>query len=233
VSQLKATDGPIGVTTPGTPVDGVAPVQRIVCVEQSQRSTNRSSSRNNPNVFEDFFFTMSSTSGPVEFYINSRDNLIGAEIFQSSSPEGPWTSTITSASALPITQGDVAAKGLRTLNNGARIEHLGSLDRKSTPSGTSWGTWLEDQFKLLWSHNPDRGIYYRIRIFKGPRDAGLFGGQGKRGTFGFKLCYPTDTPVNEINTATTTNFPLTYHGVSIGVGGGGRESPFLFEFHVH
>lgn len=244
ISQLKATDGPVqqvDTVEPSTPTPTPTPeptpepvlVQKIVSIIQSQRSTNRSS-RNTPNVFEDFFYTFSASSGPVEFYLNSRDNLIGVEVFQSTSPEGPWVSTKNSSSALPITKTDRTSKGLTSLNSGQKIEHLGKLERKSTPSGTSWGTWIEDQFKMLWTHNPDSGIYYRIRIYKGPRDGGFFGGQGRGGTFGFKLFYPTDVEVNEINSVTTTNYDFRYHGLPITVGGtGGRYSPQLTKYFEH
>ena len=198
-------------------------------MDQSERTRNRADSG---NVFEDFFYTMSSESGPVEFYINSRDNKIGAEIFQSRSPEGPWTTTITSASAQAITSVDIVSKGLKNLNGGRKIEHPGTLDRKSSPSGKPWGTWLEDQFKLLWTHNPDSGLYYRIRIYKGGRSGGLFP-DGKGGTFGFKLCYPSDSSINVNSAIVTTNFPLTYQGIVLGGTNFDYQNQFLIPFHIH
>lgn len=219
VSQSKATDGAV---TPEIVVPTVT--QRIVSVVQSERSRNQSI---RGNVFEDFFYTMSATSGPVEFYLNARDNWMGLEVFQSNSPEGPWVSTVTSRTALPITSNDVVTKRLN-LNGGRKIEQLGQLNRKTTPVGTSWGTWLEDQFKVLWTHNPERGIYYRLRIYKGPNR----GGQGKSGTFGFKLYYPVDSEVNTSITAATTNFPLTYYGTAL-FGGSGASSIFASLTHIH
>lgn len=182
--------------------------QTIVCINQAERNTNRS---NDGNVFEEFFYTMSELSGPVEFYINSRDNYIGAEIFKSVNPNGPWTTVTSSASAVAITQSDIISKNLR-LNRNQKIEGVNSLDRKSFPSSTSWGTWLEDQFKLLWTHNPTGGIYYKIRIYKGGKGGGVFS-SGKRGTFEYKLCYPVDSTVNATVNVPTTAYPITYNGL--------------------
>jgi hypothetical protein len=194
--------------------------QTIVCVQQAERTGNNSDSG---NAFEEFFYTMSAKSGPVEFYINSRDNWIGAEIFQSNSINGPWVATRSSVNAAAITQADVINKGLR-LNGNRTIEHLGSLERASAPPSTSWGTFLEDQFKMTWSHNPNSGIYYKIRIYKGGRHGGIFG-QGKRGTFEYRLCYPVDSTVNTVVNTPTTAFPISYYGTVLAGGG--------FETHVH
>lgn len=205
ISQSRATDGPITAVTTAN-----VAVQSIISIQQTERNTNRSSSG---NVYEEFFYTMSTTNGPVEFYINARDNHIGAEIFQSTTPDGSWVSVLTSAKAQAITQNDVNTKGLY-LNGGRTIEHLGSLDLKTQPNA-SWGNFIEDQFKLLWSHNADLGVYYKIRIYKGKRD-GLFQ-QGKPGTFEYKLFYPTDSTVNTVTTQPTTNYLLTYHGMFAGL----------------
>lgn len=222
ISQTRATDGGISSV-----VENVQRTQTIVCVQQAQRSRNKS---NSGNIFEDFFYTMSETSGPVEFYINSRDNLVGAEVFQSKNPEGPWVATKSSATAALINRSDVSTKRLNL--NGTKIENVGgsNLDRKSTPVGTTWGTWLEDQFKMLWTHNPENGIYYRIRIYKGGRAGGIFS-QGKSGTFEYRLCYPTDGIVNATLNQATTNYPLTYFGTAIS-GSGGSNSPISLT-HIH
>lgn len=210
ISQTRATDGPI--------VSEVQPTltQIIVSVNQAQRTYSNSDAG---TVYEEFFYTMSSKAGPVEFYINSRDNNIGAAIYQSSSPEGPWTQALLTSgtSAQPITSSDITLKRL-SLNSNRKIEHPGSLEWKSYGPAEiqgPFGRFLEDQFKLMWTHDPDSGLYYKIRIYKGKRHGGFLQG-GKAGSFEYKLFYPTDTEVNLFKKVPTKNFDLSYKGQILG-----------------
>ena len=180
VSQNDATDGsvegPISVTTVS---------QTTTTAIQSQRSTSNSDSG---LVYEDFYYTLSSLTGPVEFYINGRDNNLAVEVFQSQSTGGTFTTTYTSASAVPITTTDITSKGLSVLNDGRKIEHPDTMERKSNGPV---GGFIEDQFKMLWTHNPIDGVYYKIRVYKGKKSGGFLQ-SSKAGTFGFKLYYPSD-----------------------------------------
>lgn len=180
VTQNDATDGsvegPISVTTVS---------QTTATAIQSQRSTSNSDSG---LVYEDFFYTLSSLTGPVEFYITGRDNNMAVEVFQSETAGGTFTTTYTSASALAITTTDITAKGLSVLNGGRKIEHPNTLERKSNGPV---GGFIEDQFKMLWTHNPNDGVYYKIRVYKGKKSGGFLQ-SSKAGTFGFKLYYPSD-----------------------------------------
>ena len=185
IGQTRATDGPVVVTPPAPTV-----TQTIVNVVQSER--NRAVSDKSPYVYEEFFYTFSTLPGPVEFYLNSRDNNVAAEFFQSKTSDGPWISVKTSADASAITSSDVVNRQL-SLNGNRKIEHQGSLERKNYGPV---GGFLEDQFKMLFAHDPSKGQYYKVRIYKGKKHGGLFGGQGKTGTFGYKLFYPSDTEVN-------------------------------------
>ena len=185
VAQNDATDGAVE-----GPVEVTVVTQTTSIALQSQRSTSAS---NNGSVFEEFFYTFSTLAGPVEFYINGRDNNMALEVFQSLTAGGEYISTYTSAAALPLTNADITAKGLRVLNDGRKIEHPGSLERKSDGPV---GGWIEDQFKLLWNHNPNDGIYYKIRIYKGKKSGGFLQ-SSKSGTFGYKLYYPSDVVTRE------------------------------------
>ncbi len=180
VSQNDATDGSVE-----GPITTTTVTQTTSVVLQSQRSTSNSDSG---LVYEEFFYTFSSLSGPVEFYINGRDNNLALEVFQSLTPGGNYTSTFTSAAALPITNADISAKGLSVLNDGRKIEHPGSMERKSNGPV---GGFIEDHFKLTWVHNPNNGVYYKLRIYKGKKSGGFLQNV-KAGTFGFKLYYPSD-----------------------------------------
>jgi hypothetical protein len=185
VSQNDATDGSVE-----GPVEVTVVTQTTSIALQSQRSTSKSDSG---TVYEEFFYTFSSLAGPVEFYINGRDNNLALEVFQSQTPGGEYVTTYTSAAALPLTNADISAKGLSVLNDGRKIEHPGSMERKSYGPV---GGWIEDHFKLLWTHNPNDGQYYKFRIYKGKFDSGLFQ-SAKAGTFGYKLYYPSDVVTRE------------------------------------
>lgn len=196
-----------GVTQPEGPVEVTVVTQTTAVAFQSQRSTARS---DNGLIFEEFFYTFSTLAGPVEFYINSRDNNIALEVFQATTLAGEYVSVFSSAAAQSITNADIAAKDLRVLNDGRKIEQPGQLRRKSYGPV---GGFLEDQFKLLWTHNPNDGIYYKLRVYKGSNR----GGQGRAGTFGFKLFYPTDVVTRETRAVLNpANFSYTgvVHGVS-------------------
>jgi hypothetical protein len=214
VGQTRATDGPVIVTPPAPTV-----TQTIVNVVQNER--NRAVSDRVPYVYEEFFYTFSSLPGPIEFYINSRDNNIAAEFFQSKTSDGPWVSVATSATASAITSTDVTNRQLR-LNGNRKIEHLGSLERKTYGPV---GYFLEDQFKVLFTHDPINGQYYKVRVYKGKKHGGgLFGGEGKSGTFEYKLYYPTDTQVNLITRDPYLNYiQSNWNFLGMGI----TQRPFL------
>jgi hypothetical protein len=159
---------------------------------QLQRSTSRN---DNGSVFEEFVYRFSSLQGPVEFYAVSRDNNFSMTVYQGTSENGPWTKTQSSASAVPITTADISRLNQISQLNGT-VEHPGELRRKSYPTSIDSGTFLEDQFKLLWTHSPTSGEYVKIRVYKGTNK----GAQGRSGTYGYLLQYPTDS----VSTTTQT-----------------------------
>ena len=215
VSQNDATDGPIPIATPipiaiavpTGPVSVITVTQTISTVQQAQRSRSYDE---NGAVFEEFYYTMSSLAGPAKFYIAARNNDIAAEIQQSSSPAGPWLTTISSASALAITSADIIADSINL--NGRDIDHPGSLDYNGGgPPGVS--SWIEDQFKLLWTHEPTSGQYYKIKVYKGKRRGGFLGTKsGTSGTFEFKLFYPGDH-VSTVTTVVSNPASFGYIGI--------------------
>lgn len=201
LSQSRATDGPlISNSLPTT-------TQIITSVVQEQRNLNRSDSG---NIYEEFFYTFSSQGGPVEFYINARDNWLAADISQSDSPDGPWVVKFNSSTAQAITDADIRVRSLRGLNGGRTIEHPGSLN--GPKSAGPYGGFFEDQFKMLWTHNPDNGIYVKVRVYKGGKHGGFLQ-SSKAGTFGYKMFFPIDTTVNQVQTTSTTNYQLSYGGL--------------------
>jgi hypothetical protein len=187
----NVTTGTVTITQ--VVVQNAAPTtvtQTISVIESEKNRLNSDSGI----YYDEYFYTFSESAGAAEFYINSRDNNIGVLVFQSQTEGGPWTNIIrnSGADAQAITSNDRDTKGLTGLNGGRSLEHLGSLNGKSYNFfGTS--RWYEDQLKLLWSHNPDSGRYYMVRVYKGKNH----GGQGQGGTYGFKLFYPADVSATE------------------------------------
>lgn len=232
VSQSGATDGPVYIPQPNTAGPNTAPantfngtitvipettvtdpVQQNVIVQytetvvQQQRTTARSDSF--PYVYEEFYYTFSETTGPVEFYINGRDNNLAVAFYQSSTPDSfSETPLITSQTSSPITESDKWSKGLTGLNDGRKIEHPGSMERKSYGP---FGGFVEDHFKILFTHNPDAGRYYKVRVYKGKNH----GAHGSSGTYGYKLFYPADKSVdpNAQAIVPTYNWSFDYWGM--------------------
>ncbi len=218
--QSIATDGPIEapVFPPSPPpaanttgeVTVTTVTQRIESVIERERSTSASDSG---TVYEEFTYRFSSLSGPAELYVVSRDNYISATVYQGTSQNGPFTATQTSSSASGITSADIARLyQINQLNDGRGVEHVGSIERKSIPSGIDSGTFLEDQFKITWTHDPAAGQYVKVRIYKGKKHGGLFGGQGKQGTYGYFMQYPTDSVTTTVITVPNPN-TFEYTGV--------------------
>lgn len=211
VNQAIATDGPVVDTTPDTITGGTTTggtttgdvtvttvTQTIQTAVQSEKSRAR---KDDGSVYEEFFYTFSSLSGPAELYLNARDNNMAITVYQSLTAGGPWTKTTSSAAATRIRQADINNfPVIRTLNGGRKIEGLDSstLNRKSYPSSLDSGTFIEDQFKLLWTHSPAAGQYVKIRVYKGKNH----GADGRSGTFGYFLRYPSDSITTDVITVT-------------------------------
>ena len=182
--------------------------------------------------YEDRFINFSRTRGPVELYLNAWNNNIAIAVYQRTSATAEWTRTFTSATAAAITASDITTKKLQGLNYNTTIEHPGTLVRQSYGP---FGGYLEDQFKLLWTHNPAAGREYRIRVYKGIRP----GAPGEKNTmvgrrderefgdptsFSYKIFYPYDTEQDPATTSptfensnqtawtTVSNFEQQYNG---------------------
>lgn len=208
VIQNDCTDGPptranTNTRTTSSNVTVTTVTQSTATVIEKQKNTTRSDSV--PYVYDDFFYTFSSLTGPAQIYMNSRDNNMAIEIFQGTSSSGPWTTTTSSASATAVTSSDITAKALSSINSGQKFEDPGVLNRKLYGPV---GGFIEDHQKIVWNHNPSSGQYYRIRVYKGKRH----GNDAPAGTYGYKLFYPTDT-VTETTKTVTNPSTFQYDGI--------------------
>ena len=202
VEETVITCGPPSLpVAPTTSVDPVTGTITVTPIEGEQTTTTttetifaigREKNRNNSDAgihYDEYFYTLSASSGAAQFFINSRDNNIGVVVFQSATENGPFTTEVVESGgdAQAITAADVTTYALSGLNDGRGIEHLGSLNTKAYEF-RSGSVWHEDQLKLTWTHNPDSGRYYKIRIYKGKNH----GPTGQAGTYGFKFFFPSD-----------------------------------------
>ena len=216
--QLDATNGPLietsaNTVTPNTPnAPPVVPSQgntniTITTVTQqitSENKVNKSNAWNmNGQVYEDWAFTMSSLTGPVEIYLNHRARFNAMAVYQATTPDGPWVEKTNSNAASGITSADINTKGIsRLMDNYGYYKPNVTFRESSVVPGTSI-YWFREHQKLLFTHDPSGGIYYKLRIFKGKRNVS----SGTYGNYEFKIFYPTDS----ISSRTiSTNSPDTY-----------------------
>ena len=175
-----------------------------------QQHLNRSGS-DVGNIYEDFYYTFSELSGPARFYILSRGNYVAAEVSQSTTENGTWTTTTTSATASIWTTSDYTNN---TLSDIEKLDHNSGLYKVAAAavfrrqSFGPAGGWIRDGFKLLWTHNPANGKYVRIRVYKGQNHDE----QGRTGIFVYKMFYLTDS-VNKITRVVADPGNFDYIGI--------------------
>ena len=219
---------PVPVPTPVTPTPTPTPTPVTptptpvvpTCVEEIIQKTNSVDIVNrgttwsgDGSVYEDWTFTMSNTAGACEVYMNCCDNDTAMVVYQSTSSTFNVSSITTSTQfATPniASTNDVKQGGKAYLVGGrARWENDTGFRNGGPPD--AGGKWIEDSYKLTWSHDPAKGKYYTIRVFKGGHliSPSL---DAPRGTYAFRLYYPSD----EIR-VTCSNGSVTTTGTSLAV----------------
>jgi len=194
------------VPPPQPPSQSNTDVTIITVTQQitSENKVNKSAAWNmNGQVFEDWTFTMSATTGPVEIYMNHRARLNAIAVYQSESANGPWVEKTNSNAAFGISTADINTKGIKNImsNYGYYKPNVTFRDSTIVPGTSIY--WFREHQKLLFTHDPANGIYYKIRIFKGRKNVSA----GPFGNYEFKIYYPTDS----ISSRTiSTSSPDTY-----------------------
>jgi hypothetical protein len=208
IAQNDATDGAIETVTANTTVANTDITTTVVSQTTAEVTEQQKTFANQPengSVYEDFFYVFSTLSGPAELYAIYRDNYMAFEISQGTAASGPYTTTITSASAQAIGSAAYASKGITGLNaqySGGVAESIDILNMKSVYAAGI--PYIEDSQKILWTHDPSLGQYVRVRVYKGGRHGAS---QGKAGSYGFKMFYPSDTVTTRtVTTSNPTNF---------------------------
>jgi hypothetical protein len=195
VAQLGATDG--AVVSSNTGSNTSANTGNTTVVVQSQANVtviNKNQlSSSSWRVYEEAEYFFSSTSGPVEFYFNSRHDDIAIEIFQGTT-QGftPTTPVYTGANAvvIPISVARVKCKNMWQIQT-LTPQGLQGSPPKFVTDGSG---------RIYWTANADNGRYWKIRIYKQ-------NSAGDTADFIYRLYYPVDSVVNLAN---TTNNPTTF-----------------------
>ena len=166
--------------------------QQIVSEIKSNKTTSWSTTT---AVYEDWYFTFSRTAGPVEIYMNHRSLQNAISVEQSETPNGPWTEVTNSGAAVGVTQTDINTKGIASLLGNSGYYKPGVTFRMGAPTvpGTSL-YWFREHQKLLFSHDPSNGIYYRVRVYKGNLHGVKY---AVRGRYEYKIFYPADYEVQK------------------------------------
>ena len=222
ISQTTATNGPVtpivantastnSTTGTVTPANAVVyagtetPQQSTVAIVQNNRTLAYSDAG---LVYEDFFYNMSSKAGAVSFYMVCEGGATAMEFSQSSSSNGPWVATQSSASSSPLTTSDIINYGLGALNIYGPTWGVNGSGYWPKYGPVPYGGFVRDHFKVLFNYDPTQGSYVRIRIWKGSIKHSFPGS----GTYEFKMYYPIDSSINAINVMPTTMYSIGYPG---------------------
>jgi len=197
---------------PDEPVEPELPTVVQQITSEIKNNKNLSWSRT-VQVYEDWDFVMSATSGPVEIYMNQRARQNAIAVFQSQSLDGPFVEIINSNSATGITQADINIKDISTLLDGVGYYKPGVTFREPNfvPDTTIY--WFRDHQKILFTHDSTGGIYYKVRVYKGP----ITVNNGVYGKYSFKIFYPTDSVSNRTTVISVNPDQYTYIGEVISI----------------
>lgn len=209
INQSVATDGAVVVTPPPpvisdpnpTPTPTPVPVcnQQLVKVDISNRS---SASHPNGMVWEDWAFTFSSKAySPVELFMNCEYADTAVVIYQTKTPvERNFTNAdilTTSQYATPnIANTPAVLPGGKAYKVGGRESWSNGPGFKAGNMSVAGGLWIESSYRMSWNHDPSKGNYYTVRVYKGGINSFANGvvvnlsTQNKFGQYAFRLWYP-------------------------------------------
>lgn len=170
------------VPAPPVPVEPTPVItQAITLVTVYNQNTSVSI---NGYVKETSEFFFSSLAGPVAMYYNGRDNDNDISIFQS------HTAGFSTAGMTPVLNG-LNMVVLTSADKVGPASGMGSLETlDATPDYILGLPTREDAGKILWTHNPANGRYYKIVITKFRKSGQADNWKGK---FIYKLFFPTDS----------------------------------------
>lgn len=222
IFQSLATQEPppppivVANTTPVVTPPVVEVCQKTISVDCVNRTTAWSS---NATVYEDWAFTMSNTTSSCEIFMNCCDNDTAIVVYQSttSSISSPTIATSSQFATPNIAKTADVLPGGKAYLIGGRSRWENDTGFRSGGPADAGGKWIEDSYKMSWTHDPAKGRYYRIRVYKGGHLVSPSTDE-PRGTYAFRLYYPLDGEcgITPANTAPAIQPPLklTQQGVA-------------------
>lgn len=208
INQSVATDG--SVTTSNTVT---STTQKLVSVDIINRTTNYSLSG---AVYEDWTFTFSNTAySPVELFMNCTDNDTAVVVYQTTSStfQNPTITTSSQYATPNLKDTAYVRQGGKAYLVGGRTRWENDTGFRSGGPSAAGSLWIEDSYRMSWNHDPSKGRYYIIRVYKGSH---IVSPDHDRpiGTYAFRLWYPVDSDTNVTSTVITQN-NFRYEGTCI------------------
>ena len=228
VQQTAATKGPPPAPPPPPPPTAAPPPPPppppppVQITRQVRQMNTNFSSSDYGDVFEEFTYQFSSLPGTATMYFNARDTWMSVIVYQKASSvdtADAWVKVTSSASARIMNSTEVNQYNLYSLGGYWGLEHTDSLvNRQAKPFYIRTPLpeqWIEDNWTLVWNHDPTKGRDIKVRVYKG-KDHGE---QGVNGKFEYMLRYPADQTAEDIAAANSSIYDLNttnFLGINLG-----------------
>lgn len=196
ISQLQATSNTVLPANTGSTAGSNT---NIICSQQTnvvQINNQNIQYNGSGSAFEISEFYMSADSGPVTIYFNFRDSRNGLQVFQGT------TSGFDIAGKVPIIDAG-SATSPSTYEKNTYYQGLGKLEGLEFPGPLAGQPTVYNDGKLVFTHNPVNGRYYRIKLTKfnyGARDRH------------YRIYYPIDNCVEKVVTPVPKTVLFNYSG---------------------
>lgn len=208
VQQLLVTDGAVssnGITNTSTSVT-------TVCVPVLNK--NQQYNKTSGAVVEITSFVFASNSGIATISFDAFGAEDRIEVYQNTTPSFSYSGTTpitTSENSVTLSAAErtaLTANGVfKTNSTNVKGPWTTSNrpDRTFATKGSNTKYWIKNAGKLTWTHDPSKGLYYKIVVVKGSPN------------FSYYICYPTNanTTIASTTTLTTAPTPVVHTGAII------------------
>jgi hypothetical protein len=197
VQQLLVTDGaviaPTATTVTVANVIAVSTTVTTVCVAITDKNQQYNTNGNTTEVTS-FVFAANSGLATISFDVFGGVDRI--EVYQNTTPSFSYSGTTPITTSENSVTLSASERTSLTANNALSNKWtVGARpDRTFATKGSNTKYWIKDAGKLSWTHDPAKGLYYKIVVVKGSPHHSYY------------ICYPTNGSVT-VSTATSTSTP--------------------------